>query len=328
MKGHFMKKIIPKRLRSLREWGQTLALVVIALPAFIGAMGLATDVGNFYYNYYKLQTAADTAVLAGAMCLPTQNNCTATTTANTYATANGVKGSDTITGPTVGGGNTTLTIGISRNVPYYFARLVGVNSGTVNVSATAQGGPVGSVNSNNLLPLGLQVCLASVPADACSATPYTVGQTLTFAAKSDDGSGNWGALVLPLNSLSVCPTGGGCVSSDPGFAKIKHVIDDANARISQGLSVDPGGTASSHISTPADQRAVTVPLVDWGPGGVNGSKPMNVYGFAEMWLTSASNGGPGGSTITATFISQTTNGTVDTGGTASDVGATAVKLIQ
>src|SRR5208337_1279511 len=78
MRGNFMKKIIPSRPKTLRQWGQTLALLAIALPAVIGAMGLATDVGNFYYNYYKLQTAADTAVLAGGMCLPSGNGCNGT----------------------------------------------------------------------------------------------------------------------------------------------------------------------------------------------------------------------------------------------------------
>ena len=312
MKGLFIKKLIPSRPRSFREWGQTLALMVIALPAFVGAMGLATDVGNFYYNYYRLQTAADAAVLAGAQCLPGQNNCVAATTANTYATANGVKGSDTITGPTLGGGNTTITIGISRNVPYYFARLVGVSQGTVNVSATVQAG------------MGTKESASPVP--ACT-TPYFLGQTLTFASKASGGPGNWGAVSFPGANVSVCaPPAAGCISSDPGFAKIKAVIDDANARIAQGMSVDAGGTASSHMSTPADQRAVAVPLVDWT--GVAGKKSLNVYGFAEVFITNAIKSGPNDSTITATFISQTTNGEIDTTGTAQNVGASAVKLIQ
>ena len=50
-----MKQFIPSHPRSLREWGQTLALIVIALPAFVGAMGVGDGCRKFLLQL--LQTA-------------------------------------------------------------------------------------------------------------------------------------------------------------------------------------------------------------------------------------------------------------------------------
>jgi Flp pilus assembly protein TadG len=342
--------------KSVGEWGQTMAFMVITLPAFVGAMGLAVDVGNFYYNYYRLQSAVDTAALVGAKCLASTNPssiaasapgcngtcgtgstspCTPSQTATYYATTlNGVLAGEVIA-PTSPGAY-EIAIGATRSVPYYFARLVGTNTGTVSVSATAQSGPLGTTSSSgNAIPLGLQACEPSI--SVCK-TPYNLGDTLTFAAKKNEGgawisgSGDWSALSIPA-SISVCaPPAGTCISSDPGFAKIKHIIDDiindpSTGLIARGNSVDPTGTALSHAAN--NPRVVTVPLVDWSLGGAgcNGACNMNVYGFAEIWINSATNGGPNGSSVNATFIRQVATGQIDKTGTASDVGATAIKLI-
>ncbi len=335
---------------SLRKKGQTLALLVIALPAFIGAIGLAADVGNFYYNYYKLQTAVDAAVLAGAKCLPSgqgcngtcgtgsASSCTPAQTATYFATTNGVQASDTVTGPTISGGNTTVAMTVARNVPYYFARVVGMDHGTMNVSATAETGPAGSVPVSNLLPIGLQYCLPSMTASPC---PYAPGTTaFSFAAQENNGKsawstgpGDWSALSLPATgSVSTCaPPAGTCITSDPGFAKIKHIIDNlindpSTGICAQGNAVDPSGTASSHTAN--DPRAVTVPMVDWT--GCNGNCPLNVFAFAELWINCpAIDGGPKGSSINATFITQSINGEIGGGtGGGGDVGTNAIKLIQ
>lgn len=329
-----MKKITRSRPRSLQQWGQTMALVVFAMPALVVVAALATDIGNLYFNYYKLQTADDASVLAGAVCLPSGNNCngtcgsticTPTQTANYYATNhNGINAGE-ITGTTIGGSGTTITMGITRNVPYYFARLAGTNSGTVNVSAEAKGGPAGTVNVNDLLPIGLQVCGDPAHAVASCSSAYSVGQTLTFNEKGT-APGNWDPLSFSGSTVSVCTTGTGCIDSSTGCSSAKSAANLAQSLIAAGLSSDPSGTATSH--TPNDPRAVAVPLVDWT--GITGTKPMNVYGFAEIWLNSTTIGA-GCSTnpaINATFIAQTINGQIDTTGTAFDVGPDAIKLIN
>ncbi len=55
---------MPSRRKSLRERGQTLALMVVALPAFVGAVGLAMDVGKFLFQ-----------LLQDADCYSTRQRC-------------------------------------------------------------------------------------------------------------------------------------------------------------------------------------------------------------------------------------------------------------
>src|SRR5689334_9173372 len=129
MKGGLLDKL-PLQPGAQRKWGQTFVFLAIGLPAFIGAMGLATDAGMYYFNQYKMQTAVDAAALAGAHCLPDQTKCTASSTATSYATTNGIRSAE-IVGPTVDTGSNEVTVGAQRNVPYYFARLVGVIQGAV-----------------------------------------------------------------------------------------------------------------------------------------------------------------------------------------------------
>ncbi len=315
----------------LRESGQALMLTTFALPVIVGLMGLVVDVANVYFNQGRLQTAVDAAVLAGSKCLPDQANCNALATAENYAAGNGIVATDNIIGPSVEGGR--LSLAVKRVVPLYFARLLGLASATVAVSAAAQAGPAGSVN--NALPLGLQACGPSIP--VCT-TPYYTGESLTFAAKKNDGSGSWVsgsgdwsavAIPYPTNTVSVCaPPASACLSSNPGFANIQTLIGEVNNLIAAGMSLDPGGSATSHSAD--DPRAVAVPLVDWSLGGAgcNGSCQLNVYGFAEIWLTGAANNGSNSSYITGQFTYQSVNGAMDISGTAHDVGTYAVKLIQ
>lgn len=52
-----------------RKRGQVLVVVAIALPALIGMVGFAVDLGRLYVERARLQAAADAAALAGAMWL-------------------------------------------------------------------------------------------------------------------------------------------------------------------------------------------------------------------------------------------------------------------
>ena len=308
-----MKKLVPSGFRSWRERGQALWWTLPALSAFVAAMALATDIGNLYYNDYKLQTADDAAVLAGAHCLP-GNTCTPTTTATNYATANGVKGSDTITGPTVT--SSTVTMGISRNVPYSFARLAGVTQGTVNVSAEAQAGVLGT--ADNPFAVALQYC-----GTAGSSSCYT--QYTTYSLSNGGiAPGSWDPV-----SISGAVSVGNSLTPITGCSNIRSEATAAQNLINAALSnpTYSGDTPASYVA--GDPRLVTVPLVDWSVAAGR-STPVPVYGFAEFFLTNVSLGaGCSGSNpiIQGQFVNGVADGTITTGTTA-DLGAYAVKLIQ
>jgi hypothetical protein len=340
------------RQRVRRGRAQVLAILVIALPVIIGTMGLAADVGNYFFNYVRLQTAADASVLSGAKYLPDQP-CTAISSANMYASClNGVAAAEVVSTTTSYGtkcpapvstpvpvtcaiptppvGCTmpapppsaepgcNLTMRAQRTVPFYFGRLVGVTHGILNVSATAT--VEGARSINGIVPIGLQYT-----------TVYSHGaRTVLSFQPSPTGTipaNNWSALYLGGKSFTtVFPVGyNGSVSLydaiGPDRGAITGPVSTAiQSRINLGDSVDPSGSPTPPSNyTANDARVVTIPLVDWG--AVGGS--CKVQGFAEFWVESVYNGN-----ITGYWIADGVNGSPDPSGTAPLDGAFAITLSQ
>lgn len=274
--------------------GQSILLLMIALPVFAGVAALATDVFSFYFNWYALQTGVDAAVLSGANYLPDYPS-QAISTAKNYASSNGIQSAE-ISSTTAGTGNTTLSMTASRTVPYYFAKVLGLTSGKVSASATAQITSIGA--AQGAVPLGIDY-----------RTSYTYGQTVTLH-QGQIGPGNWGALNLggtgTSNYVSNIENGysgtikvGDILVTDPGNNP-SNTQAAVNYRISQGQSQDPGGTFASHDLS--DPRVMLVPMVDFSD--VQGSSQVPVDGFAEVWIVDVSEQG----VITTYFIEQTASG--------------------
>ncbi len=341
---------------SCRGWGQILVVLIIALPVFIGGLGLATDVANLYFNYERLQIAADASVLSGVKYLPTQP-CAAISTADIYASCfNGIASAEVVSTTTSYGSacsapvsppgpiscaipsapagcsppappasvdpGCNLTIQAQRTVPFYFARLVGVDHGTVRVIATAtvtESSGLGTLN-HGLVPIGLQYT---------TVYSYGTGTTLMFRPNPTGAipAGYWSALLLGGQPFTtVMPAGyNGKVSLNDAVAPDRSatfagVSTAIQSRINLGISEDPSG---SPVPPPAyaagDVRAVTVPLVDWGAAG----GCCRIKGFAEVWLNSVSSGN-----ISSYWIANGVNGTPDPTGTAPGDGAFAITLTQ
>ncbi len=341
----------PRRARSSRA--QTLATMVIALPAIIGAMGLAADIGNFYFNYVKVQTAADASVLSGAKYLPDQP-CKAIATANMYATClNGIRAGEVLSTTTTYGAHCpapastpvpiacatpvappgctmppqprsalpacNLTMQVQRTVAYYFARLVGTNQGTLDVSATATtevANPVG-----NIVPIGLQYT-----------TIYSYGSPAALVFQpSPSGSipaGDWGALALGGQQFTkVFGVGYSTkvsindpVAPDRSATTAGPISAAIQARITVGQSTDPSGSpVPPPTYTANDARVVTIALVDWGAKG----GCCRILGFAELWLGSVSN-----ANISGYWVANGVDGFPDSTGTAPNDGALAIGLTQ
>src|SRR5579875_5683 len=313
-------------MKPMRKKGQTLIMTAIILPIFIGLVcGFAVDVGTIYFTHTRMQTAADAAVLAGAHCLPDPTRCSAVATTTDYAARNGIAGGEIVSGPTVGtapDGNPDVSMTARRVVPLHFSRLIGVTESSVQVLATAEIGLANKVF--NAFPVGLQVCKPGMT----SPCPYSTAakSVVTFGAKKNDkrdswvqGPADWSGVELPsitpTNTLSTCPPPvpfavppvDPCISSQPGFAEIKALIDEANVLIS------------------TNHPYVVVPVVDWA--GCNGRCPLNVYAFAEIQLLSAVNAGPNASYITGMFVDYVNPGDIGPGG-GNNIGAFAAKLIE
>jgi len=116
--------------------GQIAIILTLTIPALVGAVAIATDIAILYSDCARAQQAADAAVLAGARYLPS-NPSSAIRTARTCAAFNGVR-PDEIVSANVGPDHLSITISISRSVPYLFSKVFGTANGKVGVVATAR----------------------------------------------------------------------------------------------------------------------------------------------------------------------------------------------
>lgn len=292
--------------------GQILVILAILIPIMLGVVALAVDISTFDWTWARMQSAADAAVLAGASNLPTSPS-RAIATATAYAQTDGMLASEVST-PTVAADNLSMSITLSRSVPYYFGRVLGLTTSPVVVTATAGLLTTGSVTG--AMPIGLSF-----------QTTYAYGQSITL--QPGGGTANsWGAIALGCsgascysnnlaNGYSGTVTVGDTVQNEPGNMTGPTGTGIAN-RVSAGQSVDPGGTWNDHIMT--NPRAVIVPVADWT--GCNGSCTGPVMGFSAIWIVGA-NGGA----INIVFIGSAAAGTTPSK-TAANFGTYRAVLVN
>lgn len=289
-----------------------MTMLALALAGLLAVTALGIDVFHIYWNKNRLQSAVDSAALAGVTYFGNVTftgadpNCGAysgmqQSAACTFALQNGMVAAE-IQNIQVDSTAFTVTVSAQRIVPALFAKVVGINQFTVNATATAA---LQALNSaQHVLPIGLD-----------SQTPYVYGQQITMHL-SGCGPGCWQG--LGLQSQSFGSTGGnafqqnlangGCnctltigsiVSAEPG-AKSGPVTQGVASLVASGQAQDPSGTWNSH--TLGDPRSAMVALVNWA--GCNGNCSAPVMGFAEVWVVSAN-----GTDISAIFIQQVEPGT-------------------
>jgi hypothetical protein len=292
--------------------GQIVFVMTVSMAALLGAIALSTDVGLLYYNWGLLQKAADSAVLAGANNLPS-NAAGAIAAANSFAANNGVRTIE-VTSTTVASNQMSITMRLSRRVPYSFAQLVGLSSGLVMASATAGLQSVGKVTG--LVPVGID-----------SRTTYTYGQPVSLTT-GQYGPGNWGPLALGgsgasnfdsnvAHGYSGTATVGQMLTTETG--QMAGPTQSAfNTRLTAAATADPNGTFANHSID--DARIMTVPMVNYA--NINGSSQVQLLGFAELWLVGIDNQ----QTISTYFIKQVANGAPSS--TAPSYGALQVVLIK
>jgi hypothetical protein len=125
-----LKKLLKK------DDGNVLILVTAALIVLIGFAALAVDIGYFYSERAKLVTAADAAALAGAQLLPDAGE--AGDQAIHIAQENGVMASQTTITTPYNGDPYKIEVVCTRNNPYMFAKVLGLESANITARAVAK----------------------------------------------------------------------------------------------------------------------------------------------------------------------------------------------
>jgi Flp pilus assembly protein TadG len=296
--------------------GQMAVVMTFAIATLLGAMALGTDVAVMYFNWVQLQKAADAAALAGANYLATTNKFASTSVATgcgtysddpqkaacTYAVKNGMNVSEiTVNEPGQGlpasAPTPNIQVALSRtNLPYFFGRVIGLNTYSVAARATAQSnGPVGTVY-RGLFPAGINCTPVN---GKCPSVP----DSLAFGQKFTFGPGNWAWLNLDGTTLRSQISIGSTASLSMTTVVTKPGVDAGQVR--QGFSArltdynnfmaNPANSACTSYSystvcsttspvTPCvgDPLAVVVPTVSYTGGA--GSLTIAIDGFAMLYL--------------------------------------------
>ena len=213
--------------------GQIAVVMTLAIVTLVGVMALGTDVAVLYYNWVQLQKAADAAALAGAGYLPNDPD-KALSTAVSYAEKNGIAAGEigalnctgsacnpTFNSPTK---PTQISITVHRTVPYYFGRVLGLQSGTIQAVAAESKNPsnpysIGSSDNGktpggNISTSSSDLCgnttggfdILPIAVDDQTKSAFTVGGAYNLTQtgngggsngkKWTDAAGNWGTIQL------------------------------------------------------------------------------------------------------------------------------------
>jgi hypothetical protein len=319
--------------------GQVLVMYAGIVAILVGATALSADVAVMYMNSIQVQKAVDTAAVVGANYLsaftfPTTSAASgcgskpdsAQMAACSYAANNGLAVDSTnlvITEPT----SSTIKVEAHRTgLPYYFGKVIGLNTYDVSATATATASQAVKTVKNGMFPVGLQCT------NPCSLSSMDPGQSVSFGAKFVNGlaPGNWQWLALNSNGDSALGTNiqngatgtysiGDSLTSEPGNnANSQNIRTGLSNRFASCPSIaDPcsaGGPNPSNIPV-GDPCLVIIPAVDYH--GCNGScTGLKIEGFALIYLESTSSA----SQINGCFVQAVTANTISSAG-ATQLGA-------
>jgi hypothetical protein len=197
-----------------RQGGQALVFVTFSMVVLIGVVGLSIDMGYLRYTKRRLQTAADSAAIAGASVLKDPNPLAYRPAAFNDSKSNGFE--DGVNGVTVTpfhppndpvflgapNPNDYVEVQVQQDAPTFFMRIFGVNSTSLSAKAVAKlGSSRGCIYALGLLG-GITVN-GNVNAPGCGVVDNAVlsmgGGCLTASSIG---------VVLNLH-------GGGCTSPPP-----------------------------------------------------------------------------------------------------------------
>lgn len=253
MLGTFMRAALASR-----ERGQALILFAAGLAGLCGLVGLSVDVGHLVWTKADLQKVADAAALAGAQDLPATNTTPAQTSATTFANANG-GGTLQITFSQTDKPNDTIQVVASRTVPFWFMKVLGINSSSVSAEAKVKAvqGKITGYNWASVAPFviwgGTRQSMVNSGDNLCPL--YTcVGKSYTFMDTGWMGaSGNPTAPDWTANGSNNFK---GDVNHGAG-APVNHV----------GEFKSMGGLGS--VTAPAVGSIIVIPIVDRASGNAN-----------------------------------------------------------
>jgi Flp pilus assembly protein TadG len=164
--------------RSGDERGQVIVFTVISLFVMLALSAAVLDLGSWFQADRRLQTTVDAAALAAAQALP-NDTAQAQALAEEYADKNG-GGLDTVTFKTTVVANDTVEVKGAAPAPGFFSQVFGIDSGTVNATATARVGALATARGSS--PIAVHV---DHPDLQCDPAPCSEDPTVLDLSKID-----------------------------------------------------------------------------------------------------------------------------------------------
>lgn len=316
-------KIFMKNLRGLAgdQRGVALVMVTVGMVAFLGFAALVTDIGLLVLNKQRLSNSVDAAVLAGAHELPV-NPVLARDIAVNYALMNGCNSDTPLITADNSHPNSKITVTATTVVNFTFARVLGINSGTVSARASAR--VAGLTSFIGAAPL-------AVPNQTFDFnTLYTLKQGSNSTDPSLLGSGTYGALSL----------GGSGASNYADNLKYGY---DQKVSVGEVINTETGNMSNPtkdaidyriSISSPSDTptnfnpgspRILLIPVYEPVTIQIGQVKSIRVVGFAAFFVEQVIGEG-NENYIDGYFVRMVANGDSDFGQT--DYGLQGVKLVE
>ena len=282
--------------------GQVVILICVALLAIMGMIGVVTDLGFLHHQRNMMQTAADSAAMAGAEELAYGDQVVA---GKADAASNGyTNGQASVTvainNPPSTGPNTTnatyVEAVVSKPEPTYFLRVLGFSSITVSARAVASNG-TGPNCVYAMDPSAAGAMTASGSAviqsgcglliDSSNAAALTASGSSTISAPTIGVVGNY---TGPAGSFAPTPKTGVIAASDP-LAYLQPPTVGACGYNSLSLGANTGSSSAYHQLYPGTYcGGISIHGNSWlhfNPGtyvlaggglSVNGSSTMNGTG--------------------------------------------------
>jgi hypothetical protein len=236
------------------EGGQALVFVALSLLVLTGLVGLSVDMGYLRYTKRRLQTAADSAAVAGASELQTGNyRAAALNDSKSNGFEDGVS-ETTVTvfnppkdAPFAGKVNSRnyVEVEVQQNAPTFFMRIFGVNTAALRATAVAElGSSRGCIYS--LALLGGITVNGTVNAPDCGVVDNAI--------------------------LSV---GGGCITAS-SIGVVLNLVGGGCTNPAPILGIAPSGDPLGYLPRPRTPNCTYPNTVDVNSNPNNGNRPTTL----------------------------------------------------
>jgi len=187
-----MRRIWSRVTGHAAQRGQALIVAAMFMTVLLGFASLVIDFGQLALDRRKIQNAVDAGALAGVQVLPKKPD-RAISAATQWAVKNGASGSE-VAAPVVSKTNVkddTITVTATRNVPFTFGRVLGLDGRSVTTTAIAIVGSV--VGGTGIMPFAIEDENGALPGIGIA---FGAEVAIKEANNKDMGPGNYGFVAL------------------------------------------------------------------------------------------------------------------------------------